>query len=130
MRRWSVLLGVLAAAYFAAAPAYGAVTATAGDGTVAADGSATVPVTISCTPGSVVLEAHLSLSQDNQTIAGMAGIGGVRCNGRPRTHPVRVIPFDGAFHSGEAFASPFLLVQNRRGDATESGGTSSVITLQ
>jgi hypothetical protein len=122
---------IVAAAVLIVTPAaYAAVMATAGNGTANPDGSATAPVTIACTPGSRVLEAHLSLSQDAQTISGMAGIGGVRCTGQPRTYQVTVTPFDGAFHSGEAFASPFVLVQSRRTGATESGGTSSTITLQ
>jgi hypothetical protein len=106
------------------------VTATAGNGVVNADGSATVPVTVSCPAGSRVLEAHLSLSQDDQTISGMGGIAGVRCNGRPRTYLVRVVSFSGAFHAGTAFASPFVLVQSRRSKTTESGGAFSEITLQ
>jgi hypothetical protein len=130
MRIWLSIV-VVAAVLIVAPAAYAAVTATAGDGTVNADGSATVPVTVACTPGSTILEAFLSLSQDDQSISGMGGIAGVRCTGRPRTFQVTVTPLNGAFHSGEASASPFVLVQSRRpGGGTESGGTSSTITLQ
>ena len=130
MRRRLILVGVVAAVLVVAPTAYAAVTAAAGDGTVNADGSATVPVTFSCSPGSVVIEAHITLSQDDQKISGTAGIAGVRCTGRPRTLLVKVVPVDGAFHPGTAFASPFLLVQNRRTSMTESGGTSATITLR
>jgi hypothetical protein len=130
VRRGLILVGVVAVMLVVAPVAHAAVTAVAGDGTVSADGSATVPVTFSCTPGSVVIEAHLTLSQDDQRVSGTAGIPGVRCTGKPRTLLVRVVPVDGAFHPGAAFASPFLLVQNRRTGTTESGGTGATITLR
>ncbi len=130
MRRTLTVIGVVALTLVVAPVAYAVVTATVGDGTANTDGSATVPVTVSCPGGTRVLEAHVTLSQDNQTISGMAGIAGVRCNGRPRTYLVRVVPLEGAFHAGTAFASPYVLVEHRSGSTTESGGTGSTITLQ
>ena len=130
MRRTLIPIGVVALAFVVTPVAYALVTATVGDGTVNSDGSASVPVTVSCPPGAKVIEAHLTLSQDEQTISGMAGIAGVRCNGRPRTYLVRVVPLDGAFHAGTATASPYVLVELPRGNTTESGGTGGTITLQ
>jgi hypothetical protein len=127
--RLLVFIGVLGVGLIAAATASAAVTVSAGDGTVVADGSATVPVTIACTPGSRVLEAHLTLSQNDQAVSGTAGISGVRCNGRPATYLVTVRPNEGSFQAGTAFASPFVLVQRRGTGETESGGTSAEITL-
>jgi hypothetical protein len=130
MLRTLIVIGVVALTLVVAPVAYAVVTATVGDGTVNTDGSATVPVTVSCPAGTRVIEALVTLSQDEQTISGMAGIAGVRCNGRPRTYLVRVVPLEGAFYAGTAFASPYVLVERRNGSTTESGGTGSSITLQ
>ena len=130
MRRVLIVIGAVGLALVVAPVAYAVVTATVGDGTANTDGSASVPVTVSCTPGAKVIEAHVTLSQDDQTISGMGGIAGVRCNGRPRTYLVRVVPVEGAFHAGTAFASPYVLVERRSGKTTESGGTAGSITLR
>ena len=126
----AVLLGTVLAALVAAPTAYAAVSVSVSDGTVNADGSATVPVSISCSPGSVVLEAHLSLSQDDGAIWGMAGIADVRCTGKPKTYMVTVWPYDGAFHAGTAYASPYVLTQRRGTGTTESGGSGGPISLR
>ena len=130
MRRTLIVTGGVVLALVVAPVAYAVVTATVGDGTANADGSASVPVTVTCPAGARVIEAHLTLSQDDQAISGMAGIAGVRCNGRPRTYLVRVVPLEGAFHAGTAFASPYVLVERRSGNTTESGGTGRSITLE
>ena len=127
--RTGLTVVVVAALLILAPAAQAQVTARAGYGTVHADGSVTVPVTLSCSPGMRVLEAHLTLSQVVQTVSGTAGIAKVLCTGRPRTYLVRVTPLDGAFHAGTAFASPYLLVHNRRTNTTESGGTFTTIML-
>ena len=129
MRR-AVLVGSVLAALVAAPAAHAAVSVSVSDGTGNPDGSATVPVSISCSPGSVVLEAHLSLSQDDGAIWGIAGIANVRCTGRATTYLVTVRPHEGAFHSGTAYASPYVLVQRRGTGATESGGSAASISLQ
>lgn len=130
MRRTLIVIGVVALALVVAPVAYAVVTATVGDGTANPDGSASVPVTVSCPTGSKVLEAFVTLSQDHQTTSGMGGIAGVRCDGRPHTYLVRVVPGEGAFHPGTAFASPYVLVESRHGHTTESGGTARSITLK
>ena len=130
MRGTFLVVGAVALALVVVPVAYAVVTATVGDGTANTDGSASVPVTVSCPGGSTVIEALVTLSQDDQTISGMAGIPGVRCNGRPRTYLARVVPVEGAFHVGTALASPYVLVERRNGKTTESGGTGGSITLR
>jgi hypothetical protein len=129
MRRSLIFVGVLVLALALAAGAHAAVTVSVSDGRANADGTATVPVTVSCPPGSFVLEAHLTLSQDDQATSGQAGLGRIRCNGRAQTLVVTVTPFQGSFHPGPAYASPFVLVQFRGSGDTESGGNASTITL-
>jgi hypothetical protein len=129
MRHSLIFVGALVAALLLAAGAQAAVSASVGDGRANTDGTATVPVTVTCPPGSVVLEAHLTLSQDDQAISGQAGLGRIRCNGRPQNLLVTVTPFQGSFHAGAAYASPFILVQFRGTGETESGGSASTITL-
>ncbi len=128
--RHAVLLGTLIAALVAAPAAHAAVSVSVSNGTANPDGSATVPVSIYCSPGSVVLEAHLSLSQDDGAVWAMAGIPNVRCGGKARTYLVTVRPHDGAFHAGTAYASPYVLVQDRATGNTESGGSAASIPLQ
>jgi hypothetical protein len=130
MRQCLTLVFVLAGALLGPPLVQASVFVSAANGTVNPDGSATVPVTVACDPGDVVLEAHLTLSQDDQTISGMRGIGSVRCTGRARTYLVTVAPFEGAFHAGTAYASPYVLVQDRRTGETESGSAASYITLE
>ena len=73
-----------------------------------ATGAVRVVVVASCDPGDQVLEAHLSVSQDDQTISGQAGIP-VRCDGKSRKYRVAVSPLEGTFHPGDAFVSAFVL---------------------
>lgn len=129
MRRLLVVASLSVLGLAAAPLAHAVAAASAGDGTANPDGTATVPVTITCDPGSVVLEAHLTLSQGDGSVWGMSGIANVRCTGRPRTYLVTVRPTEGAFAAGAAYASPYVLVQDRRTGGTQSGGTASTITL-
>ena len=130
MRNTLTLIGALVIALLVVSPAHAAVTVSVGGGTANPDGSATVSVTVTCAPGSRVIEAHVSLSQDEQAVWGMGGLANVRCNGRPNTYLVTVRPSSGSFHAGAAYASPYVLVQNRATGQTESGGGFSEITLQ
>ena len=130
MRNPLILTGALVIALLVVAPAYAEVTVSVGGGTSNRDGSATVSVTVTCDPGSRILEAHVSLSQDEGAVSGMGGLRNVRCNGRPHTYFATVRPYSGNFHAGTAYASPYVLVQNRATGQTESGGGFSEITLQ
>jgi hypothetical protein len=130
MRRSAIALALVSLALALAPSAQAEVTVSVGDGTANADGSATVPVTISCTPGARVIEALLTLSQDDGAVWSMAGIANVRCTGRARTYVVTLTPFEGAFHPGTAYASPYVLIERRGTGETESGGTAQFITLR
>ena len=74
-----------------------------------ANGGVREVVVESCDPGDQVLEAHLSVSQDDQTVSGLDGIP-VRSDGKSRKYRVTVSPLDGTFHPGDAFASAFVLI--------------------
>ena len=103
---------ILVALFATPATANGAPTLTVADTTtLIEDGDAVLArVAVSCPEGTEVLEAHLRISQDEQTVSGEAPIFGIICDGRTRTRVVRVSPLEGQFHAGEAFASAFLLV--------------------
>ena len=78
------------------------------DAKLLANGAVRAVVVASCDPGNQVLEAQLSVSQDNRALSGQGGIP-VRCDGNSRKYRVTVGPFEGAFHAGDAFASAFVL---------------------
>ena len=69
-----------------------------------ADGAVRAIVVASCDSDQQVLEAHLSVSQDEQAISGQLGIP-LRCDGKARKYRVTVSPLEGDFHAGDAFAS-------------------------
>jgi hypothetical protein len=73
------------------------------------DGTVRLVVVASYAPGHQVLEAHVSVSQDDQRVVRQTGIP-VRCDGRSLKSYVTVSPLEGAFHVGEAVASAFLLI--------------------
>ena len=109
MRFILVLLAGLGLAVSSSMPAEAAVTVSVKPrAKLVADGAVRAVVVASCDPGSQVLEAHVSVSQDNQAISGQAGIP-VRCNGKSRKYRVTVVPLEGAFHAGPAFGSAFVL---------------------
>lgn len=93
-------------------------------------GSVVARLTIVCDPGREVLEAHLTISQDDQRISGTAGISRIRCDNRPHTVRVRVTPLEGAFHEGNAFASAFISRLDRSTGTTEQGQDSGTITVR
>jgi len=92
--------------------------------------SVDLTVTVGCQPGhSVVLEAFIYVTQPGFT-SQFAGIP-VRCGGQPRTHLVRVAAFpESPFHRGEAFASAYVLLLDRKSGQTESGNASRPITIR
>jgi hypothetical protein len=72
-----------------------------------------VPLTVTCHPRFEVLEANLSVSQENAS--GFTGFGVPRCNNRPQTVVVRVMSSGVPFQPGSASASAFVLVLDRAG---------------
>ena len=100
------------------------------DAKLVSGGAVRVVVVASCDPGDQVLEAHLSVSQDNQTISGQTGIP-VRCDGKSRRYRVTVSPLEGTFHTGDAFASAFVLTcADPTCATTEQGQSSGTITVR
>jgi hypothetical protein len=93
-------------------------------------GSLVARLTITCDPGRQVLEAHLTISQDDQRISGTAAISRIRCDNRPHTVMVRVSPVEGAFHEGEAHASAFILRLDSTTGTTEQGQDSRTVTVK
>ena len=82
----------------------------AGPGKISATGtSVTVPVSVRCQTGSNVMEAHVSVSQDDAW--GMRGFTPV-CDGRWHKLSVSVNSFGGSFEPGFAQASGYLLICN------------------
>ena len=95
-----------------------------------ANGAVRAVVEVSCDPGDVVLEAHLSVSQDNQGAFGETGIP-VHCDGESRKYRVTVTPFEGAFRTGDAFASAFVLTcPDPSCETTEQGQDARTITIR
>jgi hypothetical protein len=94
------------------------------------NGAVQAVVVASCDRGDEVLEAGLSASQDNRALSGQVGIP-VRCDGKSRTYRVMVAPNEGAFHTGSAFASAFVLTcGNPTCRTTEQGHDSRTITVR
>jgi hypothetical protein len=124
------MLGVLAALLIAAAPAGAATSVTIAPNAKRVEGGAAVVVrvTVTCDPGKDVLEAHVSVSQDEAS--GMAGIPGIACDGRPHKHKVRVRTFDGAYDRGDAFASAFILRIDPQTQETEQGQDSRTVRVR
>jgi hypothetical protein len=97
---------------------------------LAANGALRAVVVASCDPGHQVLEAHLSVSQDDQAIFGQAGIP-VRCDGKSRKYRVTVTPTEGDFHAGDAFGSAFVLTcADPTCGTTEQGQDARTITVR
>jgi hypothetical protein len=94
-----------------------------------ANGAVRAVVVASCDSGDQVLEAQISVSQDNQALSGQAGIP-VRCDGRSRTYRALVGPREGAFHAGSAFASASVLTCADPCGRTEQGHDSRTIKVR
>jgi hypothetical protein len=130
MRFLVVMVAALGLAWAGSVPAQAAVAVSIEPAAkLVADGAVRAVVVASCDAGQRVLEAHLSVSQDNQAIFGQAGIL-VRCDGKSRKYRVTVTPIDGAFHAGDAFASAFVLTcADPTCGTTEQGQDAQTITV-
>ena len=93
-------------------------------------GSVVGQVRVSCPQGSSVLEALVTLSQDNQHLFGQGAIAGITCNGRSEWYQFQVAPQGEPFHRGHAHTSAFVLVLLASGVETLSGGHSRSINVQ
>jgi hypothetical protein len=86
-----------------------------------------VQVRVACDPEFEVLEANLSVSQEDAS--GFAGIGGITCDGRQQTLLVPVNAQDSTFERGAAFASAFVLVIDQQTQETRQGQDSGTIRI-
>ena len=84
-------------------------------------GAVLLRVVITCDAPGDVVEAFVTLSQDNQAIFGQGGIGGVRCDGKRHHHRALVRTPQGNFHKGTGYASAYVLVCPSTG-VCQSGG--------
>jgi hypothetical protein len=126
-----VLVAAVGLAWAGSVPAQAAVAVSIEpEAKLVANGAVRAVVVASCDPGHQVLEAHLSVSQDNQAIFGQTGIP-VRCDGKSRKYRVTVTPLEGAFHAGDAFASAFVLTcADPTCGTTEQGQDARTITVR
>ena len=131
MRLLLVMVAALGLAWAGSVPAQAAVAVSiAPEVKLLANGAVRAVVVVACDPGHQVLEAHLSVSQDNQVISGQTGIP-VRCDGKSRKYRVTVTPLEGAFHAGDAFASAFVLTcADPTCGMTEQGQDARTITVR
>jgi hypothetical protein len=131
MRFLVILVAAVGLAWAGSVPAQAAVAVSIQpQAKLVANGAVRAVVVASCDPGHQVLEAHLSVSQDNQAIFGQTGIP-VRCDGKSRKYRVTVTPLEGAFHAGDAFASAFVLTcADPTCGTTEQGQDARTITVR
>jgi hypothetical protein len=133
LRRFlAALMVIVGLAWASTVPAQAAVTVSIEPkAKLVANGAVQAVVVVSCDQGDQVLEAHLSVSQDNQTISGQTGIP-VRCDGKSRKYRVTVTPLEGDFHTGDASASAFVLIcaDPPTCGTTEQGQDSGPITVR
>jgi hypothetical protein len=94
------------------------------------DGSARVSVLVRCAPFGQVLEANVSLSQDDGAVSGMGGLGPITCDRRWHVASSVVRPFDGSFRRGRAFASAFVLLLDPATGTTRQGQDSGTVLLR
>ena len=80
-----------------------------------------VEVQVTCPQGKEVLEAHISVSQEDSAIYGQSGIP-VKCTGKPHTYRTAVTAQQGQFHTGTAYGSAYVLLYDPATGTTESGG--------
>jgi hypothetical protein len=131
MRFLVLLVAALGLAWAGSVPAQAAVAVSiAPEAKLVANGAVRAVVVASCDPGHQVLEAHVSVSQDNQAIFGQTGIP-VGCDGKSRKYRVTVTPLQGAFHAGDAVASAFVLTcTDPTCTTTEQGQDARTITVR
>jgi hypothetical protein len=131
MRLLVVLVAALGLTWAGSVPAQAVVAVSiAPEAKLVANGAVRAVVVASCDPGHQVLEAHLSVSQDNQAISGETGIP-VRCDGKSRKYRVTATPLEGAFHAGDAFTSAFVLTcADPTCGTTEQGQDARTITVR
>ena len=89
-----------------------------------------VDVAYQCEAGLQPLEAHITVSQDDQRISGQSGLGSITCDGATHVATVTVSPLEGRFHKGEAHASAFMLLYDPATGQTVSVNQSETIQVR
>jgi hypothetical protein len=82
-----------------------------------------VELQVTCPQGKEVLEAHISVSQDDSATYGLSGIP-VKCTGKPHTYKTVVTAQQGQFHTGTAYASAYVLLYDPATGTTESASAT------
>jgi hypothetical protein len=122
----TAILLFMAMAPSVASAASGAVELTGG-GSISDDGQrVTVRVSAFCPNGWDVLEANVSVSQDDAS--GLGGLG-VACSGRRVSTRATVVSFGGAYEVGLASASVFILLIDPVSGQTMTLTSSKAIRL-
>jgi hypothetical protein len=93
-------------------------------------GGVLVRVEITCDAPGDVVEAFVTLSQDNQAIFGQGGIGGVRCDGKRHHHRAVVRSQQDSFHKGTGYASAFLLICPAEGQCQSGGDVEENLVIR
>jgi hypothetical protein len=130
LRVATLVAGLVAASMLGAFPVQATTTVSIEPEAKLVRGSVVARLTITCDSGRDVLEAHITISQDDQRTSGTAGISRIRCDDRPHTVRVRVTPVEGAFHEGDAFASAFISRLDPNTGTTEQGQDARTITVR
>jgi hypothetical protein len=121
-------LALCACAFAAAASAqFSASVTVEKKGTATPSGGAIVQVEVACV--GPVLEAFVTLSQDDGAVSGDGPLQPI-CDGGARTYDVAVTAFEGRFHKGKAFASAFVLLCDEEGTECADGQDSRVVKLR
>jgi hypothetical protein len=95
-----------------------------------ADGNITGSVRVSCPAGLQILEAGVTLSQDDQAIFGQGFIDRITCDGKQRWYRWRAFWFDQPFHTGAAYVSAFVIVTDENFEDTVSGGDTRIVRVR
>ena len=94
------------------------------------DGNVAGSVRVSCPRGLHVLEAGVTLSQDDQALFGQGFIDRITCDGKQRWYRWRAFWFEQPFHTGTAYASAFVIVTDEASEDTVSGGDTRIVAVR
>jgi hypothetical protein len=87
-----------------------------------------VSVKVSCPAGREVLEAFVSVGQNDDAVTGTAGLP-VVCDGSPSVYTARVEALEGSYQPGKARASAFVLVLDQSTGTTEQGQDGRTVRI-
>ena len=94
------------------------------------DGVIAGSVRVACPSGLHVLEAGITLSQDDQAIFGQGFIDRITCDGRQRRYRWRAFSLDQPFHTGPAYVSAYVIVIDDAFQDTVSGGDTRIVGVR